>query len=257
MSIVLSAYVQSAFCEFLLPAVNNADTEIELQKGIFSLQEDVILHLEVADKEWFLRETEKYTFSTQRVEQGADTKSGQGTRSGNGMPLKNGDIITVFEKNGGRISLIVRETEVAFSVFRKYDISAFQSLTVGNESDNQIVYRFQGLVSGHHAVLQRTAQGFCVQDVSSNGTFVNGRKVNGAAELQIGDCINIFGLKIVYLGNLIAVHAPAENDCVVAASLPAYIQPNVPDREDKKRAAAEKVFSPGAQGLYASGNRIH
>lgn len=228
MSIVLSAYVQSAFCEFLLPAINNADTEVELQKGIFSLSEDLILHLEVVEKNWFLRKTEQYTVSRKR---------------GNvDSPLQNDDILTVLDQKGNKISLIVRETEVAFSVFRKYDISSLQSLTIGSQFDNQIVYQYQALVSGHHTVLQRTAQGFCVQDISSNGTFVNGRKVNGTQALCIGDCINIFGLKLVYLGDLIAVYAPADDDCVVAETIPSYVQKNVPVRDNGKRMAEKKYF---------------
>ena len=55
MSIILSAYVQNAFCEFLLPAVNNTDTQIVLKKNIFAFSEDVILELEVVEKEWFIK----------------------------------------------------------------------------------------------------------------------------------------------------------------------------------------------------------
>ncbi|MDE6642428.1 MAG: type VII secretion protein EssC [Acetatifactor sp.] len=236
MSIVISAYVQTAFCEFLLPAVNNTDTEIELQRGIFNLPEDVILHLEIVEKEWYLRETEQYTLSRQKGEQGE--------------PLRDGDIFTIYEKRGNRISMIVRETEVAFSVFRKYDITALQSLAIGSEPDNQIVYQYQGLVSGHHVFLQRTVQGFCVKDVSSNGTFINGRKVNDSQELKIGDCINIFGLKLVYLGSLIAVYTPAENECVVSASIPKYIPPNVPIQEGKNKAKEDRKFFHRAPRNY-------
>ncbi|MCM1540547.1 MAG: type VII secretion protein EssC [Blautia sp.] len=236
MSIVISAYAQAAFCEFLLPAVNNADEEIELQKGIFALPEDVILRLEVVEKQWFLRETEQYTFSRQKGEQGG--------------PLRDGDIFNVSEKRGNRISLIVRETEVAFSVFRKYDITALQGLTIGNEPDNQIIYQSQGLVSGHHAVLQRTPQGFCVQDKSSNGTFVNGRKVNGSQELRIGDCINIFGLKLVYLGSLIAIYAPAENECVVSAAIPGYVQPAIPVQKEAGKPQKDRKFFHRAPRNY-------
>lgn len=236
MSIVISAYAQTAFCEFLLPAVNNTDTEIELQRGVFGLPEDVILHLEIVEKEWYLRETEQYTFSRRKGEQSA--------------PLRDGDIFTICEKRGNRISLTVRETEVAFSVFQKYDITALQSMAIGNEPDNQIIYQHQGLVSGHHALLQRTAQGFCVKDISANGTFVNGRKINGSQELMIGDCINIFGLKLVYLGSLIAVCTPTENECLVSASIPKYIQPNVPIQDEKKKAKEDRKFFHRAPRNY-------
>ncbi|MBQ9136711.1 MAG: type VII secretion protein EssC [Lachnospiraceae bacterium] len=212
MSIILSAYVQNAFCEFLLPAVNNTDTQIVLKKNIFAFSEDVILELEVVEKEWFIKDTDNYYCTKQQGETGS--------------PLKNGDIVTVHEAHGNEISIIVRETECSFSVFRKYDLSNIQGLSIGNEQGNHIIYQYLSLVSRRHAVLQRTAQGFCIQDTSANGTFVNGKRVNGAAELAIGDCINIFGLKIVYLGNLIAVYAPEENPCTVYEGVPVYVQRN-------------------------------
>lgn len=208
MSIVLSAYTANAFCEFLLPAINNTDAEIVLKKSIFAFSDDVVLKLEVVNREWFLKSTEKYHFTMQNGQ--ADT------------PLENGDILTVHAENGSKISLIVRDTECSFYVFRKYDISSVDSLTVGNQQGNQIVYQYLSLVSKQHACLRRTPGGFRVEDSSANGTFVNGKRVAGTCELQIGDTINIFGLKIVYLGNLIAVNAPEENPCTVGEELPVY-----------------------------------
>ena len=93
MGIVISAYVQNAFCEFLLPAVNNTDTEIVLKKNIFAFPEDVVLCLEVVNKEWFFKKTDQYYITKQ---EGAEDS-----------PLKNGDILTVHVNNGNKISLII------------------------------------------------------------------------------------------------------------------------------------------------------
>ncbi len=228
MSIIISAYTQNAFCEFLLPAVNNTDSEIILKKNIFSFTDDLVLKLEVVNKEWFLKDTDNYFFTKQQGEKTA--------------PIKNGDILTVREAGGNEISLIVRETECSFSVFRKYDISTVQSLSIGNEAGNHIVYQFLSLVSRRHAILQRTPQGFCIQDISSNGTFINSKKVNGTKELQIGDCINIFGMKIVYLGNTIAVYAPEENPCTIAGDLPAYVPLSNTQQEKTSKPGIKKFF---------------
>ena len=236
MSIVISAYGQNAFCEFLLPAVNNTDTEILLKKSIFAFPQDLILRLEVVEKAWYIKSTEEYTVTKQ---------SGQE----NG-PLVNGDILIVRDSCGNQVSLIVRETEASFSVFTKYDLTGIPGLTVGSENNNHIVYQYQSLVSRHHATLQRTAQGFCIQDTSSNGTFINGRKISGTYELKIGDCINIFGLKIVYLGNLIAVYSPEGNPCAVWQQLPVYHAPQAQAAVERKPAAAEKKFFHRAPRNY-------
>lgn len=238
MSIILSAYMKNAFCEFLLPAVNNADTEIVLKKSVYGFREDLVLNLEIVDREWHIKDTDDYYVTMQQ----GDVKES----------LQNGDIRVIHEKYGNEITVIVRETECSFSVFTKYDLSNVQSISIGSETDNHIVYHNLSLVSRHHAILQRTQNGFSVCDKSSNGTFVNNKKVNGTQELCIGDCINIFGMKIVYLGNIIAVYAPEENPCRVVDALPEYT-PVIAEKqqtESKKSSKTEKKFFHRAPRNY-------
>lgn len=135
MSIVISVYSQNAYCEFLLPAVNNTDLQIVLKKSVFDIPEDVSLALEVVNHEWFLKNTEEcnYSLDCNRERE----------------PLKDRDILTVLTKNKSHISLVVRETENYFSVFRKLDISSVDNISIGSEPDNAIVYQNLSLVSRH------------------------------------------------------------------------------------------------------------
>lgn len=224
MSIVISAYGQNAFCEFLLPAVNNTDTELVFKKSMFAFSADLVLQLEVVERAWYIKNTEQYAASKQNGDQSA--------------PLEDGDILMVRDVSGNQVSLIVRETEASFSVFAKYDLTGITGLSIGSENNNHIMYQYQSLVSRHHAVLQRTAQGFCIQDTSANGTFINGKKISGTYELKIGDCINIFGLKMVYLGNLIAVYSPEKNPCAVWQELPLYHAPHLQEKNRQAQGAA-------------------
>ena len=52
MSVVLSVYSQSAYKEFVLPAIHNAETVLVLDRKIFHLREDLELRLEVVDEKW-------------------------------------------------------------------------------------------------------------------------------------------------------------------------------------------------------------
>lgn len=229
MNIVLSVYSPNAFCEILLPAENNADKDIVLEKNVFAFAEDVILKLEVVEKRWYIRPSDSYIVTQQNSE---DT-SGQ---------LLDKNIYTIRESHGSEISVIVRETEDSFSVFDKYDLSSVQMLSIGKDADNQIVYQFQALVSRRHAVLHRKGGDFVLEDVSANGTFVNGKRVYGNYTLKIGDIINIFGLKIVFLGDLIAVNAPKENTCEVKDSLPGYSYKNQETRKGDVIKTPVKYF---------------
>ncbi len=52
MGVVLSVYTDSAFRDYLLPAINNSDYEIILKGAAFGLENDIILKLEIIDGVW-------------------------------------------------------------------------------------------------------------------------------------------------------------------------------------------------------------
>ncbi|HSR47624.1 MAG TPA: FHA domain-containing protein [Anaerolineales bacterium] len=58
-------------------------------------------------------------------------------------------------------------------------------------------------ISRHHARLQRTSEGFVVEDMGSkNGTHVNGVKIDGPMVLQDGDVIQVaFTLELVFVAH--------------------------------------------------------
>ncbi|MCM1539158.1 MAG: type VII secretion protein EssC [bacterium] len=226
MSTILSAYTQNAYCEFLLPAVNNTDHEIVLKREIFGMTDDVVLKLEIINKEWFLKNTESYGYTVQ-------------TGSAHGA-LKDGDILTILERGGAKISLIVRETEYYFSVFQKFMISSIDIITIGSGEENQIVYQNLSLVSRQHAALRKTSQGLLLQDISSNGTFVNRKRAGASQILEVGDTINIYGLKMVYLGEILAVCAPKENAYLADDKLPVYRQRELPNGSTGKVAVTKE-----------------
>ena len=196
MGIVVSVYTQEAFCDFSLPAVINEDANLVLKGSIFNLKKDVVLKLENIDGMWKLFETEVYSFLNNEKKEEYQW-------------LKNG-IVNICTSWGQEITCIVRETEQLFSVFSKYDISQGAEITIGCENDNQIVYQYRASVSRHHAVLRKEERGLILFDKSSNGTFVNSKRVGATTLLCFGDCIDIFGLKIVCLGNCIAVSSIKE-----------------------------------------------
>jgi adenylate cyclase len=65
-------------------------------------------------------------------------------------------------------------------------------LKVGRGSDNDIVLR-QGTVSRHHALVHREGDAWIVEDTgSTNGTAINGVRVNRPTEIERGDLV-MFG----------------------------------------------------------------
>ena len=199
MSVILSVHSTKAFQQFLLPAINNSEHSIILDNDIFSLDKDVELCMEVIENRWQFLFSDLYTI--------------EGTVSHEdyfGVDIKDGNLLTVTLPGNEHISIMVDETESSFKVFEKYDIQGVNEITIGRNETNDIVYDTRNLISGTHAVLHQNASQCVIEDKSSNGVFVNFRRIVGSKQLEFGDCINLFGLNIVYLGNLLAVNS--QND---------------------------------------------
>jgi sigma-B regulation protein RsbU (phosphoserine phosphatase) len=73
-----------------------------------------------------------------------------------------------------------------------------ERVAVGRSEDNDISLP-DPFSSGHHAVIFPTDGGFAVRDNGSkNGTFLNGKKVQGEADLKKGDEILVGSTRLIY-----------------------------------------------------------
>ncbi|MBU2573214.1 MAG: FHA domain-containing protein [Elusimicrobia bacterium] len=89
-------------------------------------------------------------------------------------------------------------------------------LNVGRKPDNDIVLDNQA-VSGRHCKIYQAGDTYFVEDLNStNGTFVNGKKVLKAG-LHHGDSISIIKYSLIFTGD----DAPAKKSAAPAAAVPA------------------------------------
>lgn len=82
-------------------------------------------------------------------------------------------------------------------ILTKYVISSKADLTIGRDQKNSICYK-NTYISSCHAVLSFDGvNSWSLKDLdSTNGTFLNGKRINGTVDLNYGDYIYILGLKI-------------------------------------------------------------
>ena len=75
---------------------------------------------------------------------------------------------------------------------------AKEKISIGRSEDNDITLP-DPFSSGHHALICPSNGGYAVRDNGSkNGTFLNGKKVQGEAELKKGDEVLIGSTRIIY-----------------------------------------------------------
>ena len=71
MSVVLSVYSQSAYKEFVLPAIHNAETVLVIDRRVFHLKDSIELRLEEMDGNWTFLQSPHY-----EITENSETDSG-------------------------------------------------------------------------------------------------------------------------------------------------------------------------------------
>lgn len=85
---------------------------------------------------------------------------------------------------------------------------ATSPVTIGSASDNHIALHGDRLVSRHHAALERIGPTWVVRDLAStNGTYVNGKRLWAEQPLRTGHEIRVGRTRIVFRSEAPARHA--------------------------------------------------
>jgi pSer/pThr/pTyr-binding forkhead associated (FHA) protein len=95
----------------------------------------------------------------------------------------------------GRL-VVVRSKAVP--VGRAFDVGPVAT-TFGRADDNVVVLAGDDFASGHHARVESGLDGTWVVDLgSTNGTYVNGERVDGRRRLHEGDHLQVGDTELVY-----------------------------------------------------------
>lgn len=189
---ILMVYNRRQCREFLLPNLRNADYEILLPWQEYGLTRRGPICLEVTKKGWVLDSTEDYQVR----------KNGQDVLN---CLLKDQDILELRLVDGNSVKVIVADADLSFIITRKYDLSGMSQVSIGKTDGNIIRYDFRDLISGCHAELIRHSDGWYLTDRSSNGVFCGEGRIQGSRRLDFFEHLNIFGLHLVFLGDILAV----------------------------------------------------
>ena len=195
MKITVLVYSPNAYKEYVLPGFVNDEYTIILQRELFQFRQDLKLKFEKIKENWYLGKS--------------DIKIKNWEPSQAYMKLNDKDNYACMSEYGEMFYLNIWIQKEGFRPYKKYILPFGEDITLGSAKENAISYNSdyngQSFLSSRHAVIRTGTNGGVLEDCSSNGTFLNNKRVYGRTTLFYGDHINAWGLDIIYLGEILAV----------------------------------------------------
>lgn len=189
---IIVVFGSDVYKEYLLPNIMDAEYSVTLPASTFLLRKDIELLMEVDSRGWKFLESSKYMILRKDQEE-------------KDAYISQGEVAELITNKSEKLQMITADSHPGFLVMKKFDLAGTNRITIGNHENNTICYNFQKLISGSHGILERRGDGFYIQDTSSNGIFCGHKRIQGSRKLKFGDCINIFGLQLIYLEQMLAV----------------------------------------------------
>ncbi|MBR2886443.1 MAG: type VII secretion protein EssC, partial [Clostridia bacterium] len=190
MNTVISVYTAKAYKEFVLPNINNSNYSVILEKDIYSLSKDIVINFDIIENVWRILSGKAYS-----IKKDSDYIDF--------AEVKNGLNIEIVTDDGTVLCVSAFEGEQNVLHSKKFVIRK-NSISIGSAGDNDIICK-NSFVSAHHAKIVTGKDGWYIEDLSQNGVFLNSVRIRVRALVKYGDFINIIGLKIVFLDNMLAL----------------------------------------------------
>lgn len=133
--------------------------------------------------------------------------------------LSDGDIIRVDTSDGSRFVMMVYEINENITSFAKFNVKEKNMIKIGKNPECDISID-SSYISSDHAVMVRNGNNWIYKDTGLNGSYINGSRVVRQQEMKIMDVISAVGIKIVCLGDCIAVNRKDIVVCKLDSDVP-------------------------------------
>jgi len=182
---------ENRILEYMLPGEDNRQGIIDLSDEL-SVPE-LLFSYEVWDGEWYIKSNEYIRLSIDHMVQES-------------IHIQNGVMFNIKVRSSGRrLTGVVHIISGGMTQYEKFEIAGLNRITIGSAPDSNICIN-QSFISHSHAVLTKEADGWVIDDLSRNGTFLNSIRIAQRERLNVGDTIYIVGYKIVFLGQFVAIN---------------------------------------------------
>lgn len=198
MTVKVYVYSFNGYGEYVLPG-EEKNYNLDISKNKFKLIADADIFLNQVDGAWSFVKSSKYIVYKNDVPYLEEK-----------IQFNNLYKIEFLSKES--IYLFITKVDSCMKNYKKYDITGINQLTIGSLASNSIQFQNLALISRKHVKIERFNKGVIVEDLSSNGIFINGKREDGRKYVEFGSYIHIYGLDIIYLGNVLAI---ADIECEI------------------------------------------
>lgn len=151
-------------------------------------------------------------------------------------------VVTAVTQSNKQFSILIRRVGTDLTVFNKYVIQMEQEITVGSSNICTLFFKTNYIASTHFVLHRNIQTGEVILQAAPNQNifvFINGERVpsDTTPTLSLGDIIIFADIKIMYLGDIIAVNHTDE----LVSRLPQLFAKDVPD--GKEQYLCETKFS--------------
>lgn len=215
--------------EYNIPFVSVERYQFRIEKGQFDLEKDVVISMQVLDDSWSFSESKDYNILRDK-EQFFLKK------------INIGDIFSVATRKGDEFFFVIEKQPLTIPIYRKYLLNKKKEVLIGSSNECDIIIYSNKMVSRQHAKLEYASGGWILRNLKANGTYVNNQRIVDSKILEYGDQINLFGVHLVYLKDVIAV-VDEESQVQVKTELL-----NVLDHESEKWLSMLPVYTDDGAG---------
>ena len=198
--------------EYTLPAVNNADHCVVLYRTMFKTRTDISLCFEVIDNIWRLCPAGNYGIYVRGEPCGP-------------LQLRDGEKISIVTLADDRLLVRVRKDPFPLHPYTLYDICGADRINIGGIKASEV-----------HFSMACQGERWLLHGFGGNRLYLNGNLVTDTAGLTFGDCIYAAGMRLVFLGRVLAADGHGTE-----ITLPVYRS----TRPDEKAAGSKKSPEPG------------
>ncbi|MBE5935566.1 MAG: FHA domain-containing protein [Lachnospiraceae bacterium] len=229
MPIKVYVYSHDAYNEYTLSNENDECVTIELLGEFYGVCSNIEVVFERNNGEWTFAPNSQYVIYKEEVPYTDGV-------------LSCGCIYKIITTSREYIYLYGVEVSDTTDMYDKYDISNISKISIGALEKNTIMFQNLNLVSRVHATMEKFHNGIILDDLSCNGVFVNNKRINGRTYLTFGSRIFMFGLEMIYLGNVLAIHVSTCDECRLSNALIKYYEQMPVVCNDKENVKAEVMY---------------